>query len=456
MEQSGGRRRHRETVKPLRLGAGAGFAGDRIDPAAQLAASGEIDFLIFECLAERTIALAQQEKQKDASLGFDTLLAARLRAVLPFCVANNVKIITNMGAANPLGAAKLARQLADDMGFSSLKIIAITGDEVTQTVRETPYWLEELGLSTQDLGERLVAANAYLGAQPLVEALQAGAELIITGRVADPALFLAPLMYHFGWQADDYHRLGKGVCVGHMLECAGQLTGGYFADPPFKHVENLANLGFPYAIVDENGEATLTKLKGTGGQVTLATCKEQLLYEMTNPACYLQPDVTADFSQVTFTQLGKDRVRLAGANGQAAPEKLKVSVGYREGFMGEGQISYGGAGALARATLANEILSARLKILGLTPLRLKIDYIGVNSLFGGEEMLQHESSEVRLRAVAQFETLNEATRFAQEVETLYTNGPAGGGGVTKSTRPVLAIASCFMEREKVKPMLHVV
>jgi len=238
-------------MRTIRIGAGAGYSGDRIEPAVELAARGGLDYLVFECLAERTIALAQEALRRDPEAGFDPLLAARFRAVLRPCVANKVKVVTNMGAANPAGAVRAAVAIARDMGLSGLKIAAVTGDDVADALRSRDLPLIETQGRVADVAPRMVSANAYLGAEPIVSALAGGADIVITGRVSDPALFLAPLMHAFSWRADDWDRLGKGTLVGHLLECAGQITGGYFVDPGYKQAPDLARLGFPLAEVAE-------------------------------------------------------------------------------------------------------------------------------------------------------------------------------------------------------------
>ena len=217
-----------------------------------------------------------------------------------------------------------------------LKVVAVVGDDVLQALQ--PEQVLDNGQTVGSLGERLISANAYLGVEGILEALRAGADVVITGRVADPSLFLAPQMFEFGWAADDWQRLGRGTLVGHLLECAGQVSGGYFADPGFKDVDDLARLGFPLAEINADGEALITKVAGSGGRVSRATCTEQLIYEVHDPAAYLTPDVTADFSRVSFAEEGVDRVRAQGAGGRARPEQLKVSVGYLDGWIGEGQI----------------------------------------------------------------------------------------------------------------------
>ncbi|AZF33085.1 Protein of unknown function DUF1446 [Pseudomonas sp. R4-35-07] len=440
-------------MKTLRIGAGAGYSGDRIEPAVELAEQGDLDYLVFECLAERTIALAQQARISDPAGGYDPLLSERMRRVLPFVGVHEgrrrLRVITNMGAANPVSAAVEVRRIARELG-ANLKVVAVTGDDVLAALQ--PEQLLDNGQTLGALGERLISANAYLGVDGILEALRADADVVITGRVADPSLFLAPQMFEFGWAADDWQRLGKGTLVGHLLECAGQVSGGYFADPGFKDVDDLARLGFPLAEINADGTALITKVAGSGGQVSRATCSEQLIYEVHDPQAYLTPDVTADFSQVGFVEEGVDRVRAHGATGRARPEQLKVSVGYLDGWIGEGQMSYGGPGAVARAQLAREVVLKRLELTGVKMQEVRAELIGMDALHGPRS--NAEPWEVRLRVAARCEERRDAVRIGNEVEALYTNGPAGGGGASKSVRQVVAVASLLLPRDRVKPRIE--
>ncbi|WP_438870273.1 acyclic terpene utilization AtuA family protein [Pseudomonas sp. L1(2025)] len=439
-------------MKTLRIGSGAGYSGDRIEPAVELAEQGDLDYLVFECLAERTIALAQQARISDPQGGYDPLLSERMRRVLPFVGVKGgrrLRVITNMGAANPVAAAVEVRRVASELGLN-LKVVAVVGDDVLKGLQ--PELLLDNGQTVGSLGARLISANAYLGVDGILEALRADADVVITGRVADPSLFLAPQMFEFGWAAHDWQRLGRGTLVGHLLECAGQVSGGYFADPGFKDVDDLARLGFPLAEIDAEGEAVITKVAGTGGRVSRATCTEQLIYEVHDPAAYLTPDVTADFSQVSFVEEGVDRVRAQGADGRARPERLKVSVGYLDGWIGEGQMSYGGPGAVARAELARDIVLKRLELMGVKMQDIRAELIGMDSLHGPRSNV--EPWEVRLRVAARCEDRSEAVRVGNEVETLYTNGPSGGGGASKSVRQVVAVASLLLPRSAVNPRIE--
>ena len=442
-------------MRTIRIGSGAGYSGDRIEPALELAEKGDIQYLVFECLGERTVALAQQARVKNAQTGYDPLLEERMRAVLPVCASRGIRIVTNMGAANPAAAARKTAEIAGSLGLSALKIAAVIGDDVLEPCKERDLPIMEFDGTIGQLGNRLLSANAYLGAEPMVEALGAGADIVITGRASDPALFLAPMIHAFGWAMDDWDLLGQGTVAGHLLECAGQITGGYFADPPYKNVPDLARLGFPIGEVGEDGGLIITKVAGSGGAVTARTCKEQLLYEVHDPTRYLQPDVTADFSQVGVEEIARDRVRVSGGRGTRRPSTLKVSIGYVDSFIGEGQISYAGPGALARGRLALEIVRERLKLTAVAASELRFELIGVDSLHGSEVSAHaNEPYEVRLRVAGRTENLREAVRIGNEVETLYTNGPAAGGGVVKSARDVVAVASVLLPREHVRPQVQ--
>lgn len=440
--------------QPIRIGAGAGFSGDRIDPAVALAERGALDYLVFECLAERTIALAQRAKRADPDAGYDPLLEERIRAVLPACRAAGTKIISNMGAANPAAAARRTAEIGRELGLGGLKIAAVLGDDVRDAALAADLPLLDRTHPVSGFGDALISANAYLGCGPIVEALAAGVDIVLTGRAADPSLFLAPMVHAFGWALDDWPRLGAGTCIGHLLECAGQITGGYFADPGLKDVAGLADLGFPLAEVSADGTAVITKLADAGGRVTLSTCKEQLLYEVHDPTAYLTPDVVADFSGVRFEQVRPDRVAVRGASGRERPPSLKVSVGYDEGFIGEGQISYAGPGCVARGRLAGEIVEHRLKRMGEGVLdELRVDLIGVDAVNPLRSAANVEPAEVRLRVVARTTDEAAARQVGREVDALYTNGPAGGGGVTQAVRPVIAVASALLDRAAVAPRL---
>ena len=431
-------------MKPLRIGSGAGFSGDRLDAALVLAERGELDYLVLECLAERTIALAQLRRRKDPSRGYDSRLEQRIEQLLPVLAQRRTRLISNMGAANPLAAADATVAIAQRLGIAA-KVAVVVGDDVLDKLDGTERTLEG-GMPLADFAP-LVSANAYLGGAALLPALASDADVIITGRVADPSLFLAPMMHHYGWAEDDYMRLAQGTCVGHLLECAGQICGGYFADPGRKDVPNMAWLGFPFADIDEHGGATISKVPGTGGRIDIATAKEQLLYEVTDPYGYLTPDVIADFSSVQLSGCGIDCVAVRGARGERRPSHLKVSVGYVAGYIGEGEIGYGGTNALARARLAAEVVRDRLN--GQLD-ELRVDLIGSTSLNGRSFFSDENPYEVRLRVAGRATTAERAARVGDEVEALYTNGPAGGGGTRKYVQEQIGIVSTLIDRDQVQ------
>jgi uncharacterized lipoprotein YehR (DUF1307 family) len=443
-------------MKKIRIGSGAGYSGDRLEPALEVMKKGNVDYIVFECLAERTIAIAQEQKLKDPNKGYDGLLEHRMDKVLPVCAQNNIKVITNMGAANPLAAVKVVRKIAESKGIKGLKIAAVLGDDISESIDDyMDYDILEFDNKLNSLQGKIISANAYLGIDGIVQALKDGADVIITGRCADPSLVLAPLVYEFGWDVKNYDLIGKGIMIGHLLECGGQITGGFFADPNYKDVPEPWNLGFPIAEVTEDGNVIITKVEGSGGLITEATCKEQLLYEIHDPSSYITPDGISDYTKVTMKEIGHNQVVVKGATGREKPDTLKVSLGYRDGFIGEGEISYGGSGSYERAKLAGEIVRKRLEIIGCKYNELRIDYIGINSLYKdqiSDIMMNDKSSntEVRLRVSGRTESKEEAQKIANEVEALYTNGPSAGGGAAKSVKEIIAVASIFIPRTKIK------
>ena len=437
-------------MKKIRIGSGAGYAGDRLEPSLDLMNRGNLDYICFEGLAERTIALAQKSKKANPDKGYNELLLYRMEKVLPLAHEKNIKVITNMGAANPRAAVKAICQLSQKLGLNKIKIAAVLGDDISYKTKEyLDYTVLETGKQLSDIRDSILSANAYLGCDGIVEALKNGADIIITGRVADPSLFLAPMVYEFGWEKTETAKMGTATLVGHLLECAGQVSGGYFADPGKKEVPDLWNLGFPYVEINSDGDGFVSKLEGTGGIVSPATCTEQLLYEIHDPKNYITPDCIADFSKVEFTQIGRDKVGFKGAAAQLATDTYKVSVGYQNGFLGEGQMSYGGANCLDRALLARQVVQKRLELLSFPITDLRLDLIGVNSLLDRNEFPANPN-EVRLRVAGKTASRQEAQQLANEVETLYTNGPAGGGGASRKVDEIISIASVLVPKEDIR------
>jgi hypothetical protein len=442
------------TPEQFRLGTGAGFSADRLDPAVELVARGRLDAIVFECIGERTLAFGHRDRMADAAAGYNPLLERRLRAILPLCVEHGTRLITNMGVANPQGAAAKAAQVARELGLR-LKIAALEGDDVGALIGPDTL-LPDAGITVGEVGRPLVGANAYLGADAILPALDAGADVVITGRVADPSLFLAPLRRAFGWAADDWPRLGAGTLVGHLMECAAQITGGYFADPGLKEVPNLAYLGFPIAEVGADGRAVITKLADAGGLVSERTVKEQLLYEVHDPAAYATPDVVADFSRVQINEDGPDRVAVGGATGRPRPDRLKVTVAFDGGLLAEAGVSYAGPRARARAELAGAIVKERMLGLHGCNAPLRLDLIGVNALHGSARDDPSEPRDVRLRAALRAASREQAELLLWEVESLLCCGPAGGGGYRGQITPSVITHSAYLDRALVLPRLEII
>lgn len=447
----------------IRIGCGAGFSGDRLEPAIVLADKGKLDYLVLECLAERTIALAQKRKLANPDEGYDPLLERRIVGLLPYLVKNKIKLITNMGAANPMAAAKKILSIVHSYGLK-LNIIAVSGDDLFEYPDQVPFSFSQYEIFDDDskiinysdspiLDQQVISANAYLGVEGILQALRCDADIIITGRVADPSLFLAPMIYELSWSKEDYNLLGKGTIVGHLLECAGHITGGFYADPIKKPVPHLDTLGHPYADVYRDGTAVISKVEGTGGLIHLRTVKEQLLYEVTNPYEYITPDVIADFTTVHLEEIKKDHVKVLGGTGRQRPDLLKVSVGYKAFWQGTAEISYAGPSCFERAQLAAEIIHARLRHRYQDIL---IEYIGANSVLHNNvtQLVNPSFPEIRLRITARANDPVHAMIIGEEVEALYTNGPAGGGGVRKYIDEIIGIVSVLIDRKKITPKIN--
>lgn len=443
----------------VRIGAGSGFAGDRIDPARTLAERAGLDYLVFETLGERTIAQANARRLSGTGPGFDALLPQRLEATLGPMVDQRSTIITNGGGSDPVGAADMTAHLAAGAATAAgrrVRIASITGDDVMDVVQDLDPVVWENGRPLSEQEGELVSANAYIGSAPIVEALESGADVVIGGRLADPSLYLGPLAYAHGWDLDaDPDLLGRGTVVGHLLECAGQLTGGYYADPVTKPVPGMADLGFPFADVAVDGTAILGKLEGTGGMLTTRTATEQLLYEVGDPGGYITPDVVADFMTVQLDHAGPDRVAVTGGRGRSRTDTMKVTLGFRGSWLGEGQITYAGPRSLPRAKLAADIVQERLvTVHGLDPEAVTVEYIGTGAAFRGLSE-PAEPKEVRLRVSAVVLDQHQAEAVGWEVEALYTNGPAAGGGARRSASPMLAIRSCLVPRDLVPTSVRI-
>jgi len=442
------------------IGCGAGFAGDRFDAAVPVVATlsnlhGE-RFLIYEVLAERTLAIAQKLRRENPDQGYSPFLDTYLPLVLADCHRHGIRIVTNMGAANPLGAARRVHVLARELGIRGLKVAAVTGDDLLATLSDAQIRALPI-IEGIALGERtIVSANAYLGAQCIAEALATGAQVVLVGRTTDAALSLGPLIHVHGWGAGDLERLAQGTACGHLLECGAQLTGAYFAEPGFKDVPDLARVGFPIAEVAADGDLVVTKAAGTGGRVSRGTVIEQLLYEVHDPHNYLTPDVVLDIGEVTVEEIGTDRVRVSGARGKPPPLTLKATVCVDAGWLGEAEISYAGPNALARAELAASIVRSRCRAIGMSdPVRVEV--LGTQAIFDSDTQARRprlspaRDGEYRVRAAVRTATRKRAQQVADEVLSLYCSGPAAGAGVRQHVTTQVATVSVLVERTRVHP-----
>ncbi|MDF1794201.1 MAG: DUF1446 domain-containing protein [Thalassobaculaceae bacterium] len=444
--------------KTVHIGCGAGFAGDRWDAAvpivATLATRDGPRYLMYETLAERTLALAQQAKIEDPSKGYSPYLERILRPVLAQAKAAGIRVVSNFGAANPTAGARRILEMAKEEGIAGLKVAVVEGDDLTTVMSEGDIRGHKAveGLAMPE--GRMVAANVYLGAQAIADALAMGADVVVVGRCADPALALGPLLHEHGWSLDDLDRVAAGTMTGHLLECGAQVTGGYFADPGYKDVPDFGHVGFPIAEVEADGTVTITKADNTGGLVSHRTVKEQLLYEMHDPANYLTPDVTLDITGVEIAEVGPDRVRITGAKGKQQPPTLKATVSFEGGWLGEGEITYAGPNARRRAELAIDVLRTRVRDLG-TNWPLRFDLIGTVSTFDGDGGDLRAASdwdadgEYRVRMATKGPDKQLAQWIADEVLSLYCSGPAGGGGVRHRIAPQITTASILVDRAKV-------
>jgi hypothetical protein len=433
----------------IRIGGGSGFLNDRIDAAQELVERGDIDVLMLETLAERTLALLHVARRKGGK-GYWDNLEGRLDGLLPAMAKHGTKLVTNAGGAAPTECARMIARLARERGIK-LKVAAVTGDDVTELVRASDPVLSETREPVSRLGTEVICTNAYLGSDAIAAAYAAGADVIVTGRVTDSALALGPIMATLGWKADDKDAMATGVLAGHLLECGGQATGGYFAEPGLKDVPDVDRIGFPIAEIRDDRSITITKPPGSGGRIDRHTIAEQILYEMHDPGAYLTPDVALDVTGVDLKEAAQDEVRLTGARGHQRPDTLKVLVGVDSGVLTEIEISYAGINCEARAQLAADIIrkrTARDPMLGNQT--IQYDLIGVNALWPGDTPPQ-QVRDVRLRVSARVPHQAAADRLITEVESLYVNGPAGGGGVRIASRPTIRTYTAFVPREKVTP-----
>lgn len=445
--------------KCVHIGSGAGFAGDRFDAAIPvvetLATHNGPKYLIYEVMGERTLAIAQRIKRENPSLGYSPWLDTYLPHVLQKCVQEKIRIVANFGNANPLAAARRTFEIAKTLGVESLRIAIVEGDDLFGVLTAAELQALPTIEGTKTAGRELQAANAYLGARPVAEALALDVDIVLVGRTTDAALVLGPLIHEYQWSDTEYDLLAAGTIAGHLLECGGQVSGGYFADPGFKDVPDLDQLGFPIAEITGNGEFIITKANNTGGVVNRATVTEQLLYEVHNPGAYLTPDVSVDITDVEITEIALNRLLITGALGNPPPDTLKATLSVDGGYLGEAEISYAGPNALARAKLAADTVRKRLVLLGVGEL-CRIEIIGSGTVHDSDDSSRFESQslaangEYRLRAAVRSASKQTAQLVADEVLALYCCGPSAGGGVRQSVTPQVSTVSVLVGRVRVE------
>ena len=449
----------------VRIGCAAGFAGDRFDASDTVIEYLEQfdgpKYLMFEVLAERTLAITKSLQRENSCKGYSPFLHSYLEPVIKRCHAAGIKIVTNAGASNPKEAGKLVDEMATAQGMGDYRIAVVEGDNLFETMSEEEI-LDLEKMDDVEFGRPLLSANVYLGAAGIVEALQSSADIIITGRVSDPALALGPLIYEFGWAQDDWDSLAAGTLVGHIIECGCQVTGAAFVDPGSKDKETLsalglsaagiAQMGYPIAEVAADGSAVITKLPGTGGLVSLQTVKEQMLYEIHDPGAYVTPDVVLNMTSVSLQQVGVDRVSIIGARGEAKPEKLKTTVSFDGGWLGEAGLSYAGSNSLARARFAIEVLEERIKLKNFMP-NVRFDIIGLASILDDDNgTLRHAAEgnpdgDYRIRAAVRSYVKSEVEWLVSEVLALWAAGPAGAAGFRESISAQVFTGSVLINRQ---------
>lgn len=449
-------------MKRVRIGSGSAWSRDRFEPAYDLVERGDIGYLCYDAMSEVTQSIAQVARIGDSSVPpYDPSLRQRVAPILKQCVERGIKIITNGGWMDPVAAADEVARIGRELGLPKLKVSAVTGSDLTDRVADLGLSFIEDGKPVAGVRDRIVSAEAYLGAEGIIECLKAGADVIVTSRVGDACAYLAALAHEFGWRIDDHHKMARGMIVGHLLECGAQVTGGCFADPGYKDVPDIANLGNPIVEVDEN-RIVISKLPGTGGVVSEATCKEQLLYEVQNPALYYCPDVIVDMTKVQFRQIGENQVEVSIDNaGKPKTPTLKALVGLLEGYIAEEMVLFAGPGAMARAELTKHLLLERFKKINLKATEIRMDYVGLNAVHreSSPPPPQAEPYEIILRIAIKTESKAEASRLGIEVDPLAVNGVSGIGkwgtfSPGSRIRQIVGLNSVLVPRDEVPFKVH--
>ncbi len=450
-------------MRTVRIGAGQGFYGDSLLPVLDVARYGDVKYISFDTLAELTLAILEKGRRKDPTAGYTRDVVPMMRNLLPIAKEKGIRLITNAGGINPRGAARAVAEVARELGLS-LKVACVTGDDIYDRLDElaaqgVTFADRETGQALGDIRDRVLFASVYLGAQVVADALATGADVVITGRTTDTAQFLGPLIHEFGWARDDWDRLAQGIVLGHLMECSGQVTGGNY-QVGWEEIPDLHRIGFPIAEVSEDGNFVLTKAPGTGGRVDLKSVKEQFLYEIHDPTTYITPDVICDLTTTRLEQVGENRVRVSGTTGRPAPPTLKALLGYADGWMGEGYISFSWPNAYSKAKRAAEIIRKRLEMHGVQPEEIHEEYIGINSLWGAlapEPVDEDRVNEVRLRIAIRTRNKKDCEILAREFPPLLLSGPPTASAVagTPQPRELMGLWSTLIPRELIEPYVQI-
>ncbi len=446
----------------IRIASGQGFWGDLLTAPYDQVTKGPVDYMMMDYLAEVTMSIMQKQKRKDPNLGYAKDLVPLMERILPIITEKNIKVITNGGGVNPIACRDAIFAVAKKLGIKGLKIGVVLGDDILDQLtdlnaRGIPLSNMETGESLDAVREKMMSANVYFGAWPVVQALRQGAQIIITGRTTDTGLTLAPMIYEFGWKEDDWDRIAAGTVAGHILECGGQASGGNFS-ADWRSVPDLANIGFPIAEAYPSGEVIITKHERTGGLVSRQTVTEQLMYEIGNPANYITPDCVADFTSIHLEDVGRNRVRMFGVKGKPATDSYKVSMSYLDGYTAIGTLTYAWPDALEKAKAADQILRDRLQNLGLKFDEIRSEYMGYNSCHGPLAVMPDEVNEVVLRFGVRGADYNAVQRFGMELAPLILTGPpavTGFAGGRPKPSEVIAYWPALIPKSAVSPIIEV-
>jgi hypothetical protein len=446
----------------IRIASGQGFWGDLLTAPLDQVTRGPVDYLMMDYLAEVTMSIMQKQKRKDPRLGYARDLVPLMEKLLPTIVVKNIRVITNGGGVNPAACRDAIFEAARKLGIRGLKIGVVLGDDILdqlRALREAGIHLKnmETGEDLAGVMDRVMSANVYFGAWPVVEALRQGAQVVITGRTTDTGLTLAPMIHEFGWKQDDWDRLAAGTVAGHILECGGQASGGNFS-ADWKSVPDLAHIGFPIAEAHPDGEVVITKHEKSGGLVSLQTVKEQLMYEIGDPRKYITPDCVADFTSIRLEADGSNRVRMTGVRGAPATDTYKVSMSFLDGYTAVGTLTYAWPEALEKARAADGILRTRLADLGLAFDEIRTEFVGFNSCHGPLSVLPPEVNEVVLRVGVRGHDRAAVERFGMELAPLILTGPpavTGFAGGRPKPSEVIAYWPALMPKSAVTPRVEV-